>query len=388
MNRIANSIPAASNARELLTAVISLPFDPNKETLEKLIPEADWDAVLALARRHRLVPLLFSRLRESRLSVPAAIGEMLRAEYERNAFHSIANARELICILGKFAELKISAMPFKGVVLATSVYKDLTTRPAGDLDLLIFERDLRDASAALISQGYRLTTEIHEDGSPAVENYYEYHFERSADGMVVELRWRLELTQPKFRHNLGMEWLWPKRHTTKLAGVEVPDMDPESALLVLCMHGSKHVWSRLIWVCDVARLISAHTSLDWHAARREAKRVGLWRCVALGSLLAHRICGAYLPARILRDFESDTRARKLADYFQKHIFDHHEAPPEGRIPYNIQLLGMRDRLRLFFSIELLRPNARDRAAIRLPRALHFLYYLVRPVRLLLDRSAR
>ena len=92
-------------------------------------------------------------------------------------------------------------------------------------------------------------------GHRPIENYYEYHFERQSDGMVLELRWRLELTQPRFKRNLGMDWVWPGKRSALLAGAEVPDMDPETALLVLCMHGSKHVWSRLIWISDVARLI-------------------------------------------------------------------------------------------------------------------------------------
>jgi len=64
--------------------------------------------------------------------------------------------------------------------------------------------------------------------------------------MVLELRWRLELTQPRYRHNLGMDWVWPRRQTVNLAGVDVPNLDPERSLLMLCMHASKHAWSRLI----------------------------------------------------------------------------------------------------------------------------------------------
>ena len=387
MKEMANSLPAAS-ARQLMTTVIRLPLERDKGRLAQLTAEVHWDAVIALAKEHRLLPLLFSRFLESDLSTPPEVSELLRREYERNAFHSIANARELLSVLEEFEAQNISALPFKGVVLAASIYKNLTTRPAGDLDLLIFEQDVARASALLINRGYQLMTETRANGLPVTENYYEYHFERPADGMVLELRWRLEVAQPRFRHNLGMEWLWPKRRAANLAGVDVPDMDAESALLVLCMHGSKHVWSRGIWVCDVAQLIAAEPGLDWQSATQEAKRVGLWRCVALGALLAHRMCGAYIPTRTLRDFESDARARKLADYFQKYLFARPGMTPEDAVPYSVQLLGAKDQLRFLISPDFLRPNARDRAAIALPKPLHFFYYFIRPIRLLLDRSAR
>ena len=387
MNKIAPPVTVDS-ARELLTAVVRVPFELDKGRLLRLATDVDWDAAMALAKEHRLLPLLFSRFLENDLRTPSEVRELLRREYERNAFHGIANARELLSVLAEFEALNIPALPFKGVVLAASIYQNLTTRPAGDLDLLIFERDVARASTVLTNRGYRLTTEIHADGLPAAENYYEYHFERPADGMVLELRWRLEVAQPRFRHNLGMEWLWPKRRTAKLAGVDVPDMDPESALLVLCMHGSKHVWSRLIWVCDVAQLIAAEPALDWQAAAQEAKRVGLWRCLALGALLAQRICGANVPIKSLRDFESDAPARRLAAHLQKHLFDRPGMTLDGAMPYSVQLLGTADRLRFLLSPDFLRPNARDRAAIALPKPLHFFYYFIRPIRLLLDRSAR
>ncbi len=60
----------------------------------------------------------------------------------------------------------------------------------------------------------------------------------------------------------------------------------------------------------------------------------------------------------------------------------------GGVPYNVQLLGFRDRARLILSAGFLRPNERDRAAIHLPPGLDVLYYLVRPLRILWERSAR
>ena len=267
------------------------------------------------------------------------IQKQLRSEYQRNIFHSIANSAELIDTLKEFDDEKIPAMPFKGVVLAASIYRDPSIRPAGDLDVLVYHRDLVRATDVLLRRGYRLKTEVHADGTPYASNSYEYHFERKSDGMVMELRWRLELTQPRFRRNLGMDWVWPQRRVTMLAGAEVPDMSPEVTLLVLCMHGSKHVWSRLIWICDVAQLLESRPELNWKEVLREAKRTGLWRALALGVLLAHRMAGAPVPDSILRQFESDSTAHHLALHFEENLFDAPGRTPESRVPYSVQLLG-------------------------------------------------
>ncbi|MGB9075890.1 MAG: nucleotidyltransferase family protein [Terracidiphilus sp.] len=347
-----------------------------------------WESAITCARQHRIVPLLYERLTKAGVALPGEIQDQLRVAYDRNAFHSLANAAELVRILRLLEGRGIPAMPFKGVVLASSVYGTLTIRPAGDLDLLIHAHHLGQASSALRESGYELKTKTRDDGSPAIEDYYEYHFERASDGMVLELRWRLELTQPRFHHDLGMDWVWPHRRSVKLAGVDVPDIDPERTLLVLCMHGGKHAWSRLIWVCDVAQFLERRQDLDWKALKKEARRVGLARALALGVILARRVCDADVPDDVLLGFESDRGARDLASYFEEALFDEPGRTPNGHMPYSLRLLDVRDRILAMLSPGVLRPNERDRQMIRLPRAFFPLYYLIRPIRILLDRSPR
>jgi hypothetical protein len=371
---------------ELLRAIAR---SSDAEQIHRLAAKVgDWDSLLEVAEEHRVLPMLFLRLADMGAAVPQSVRERARTEYEKNMFNSLANAVELIAVLKELEDKMIPAMPFKGVVLGASIYHDLTTRPAGDLDLLIHYRDLVRATAVVLERGYELETPVNADGTPAQLGHYEYHFERKTDGRVLELRWRLELTVPKFKRDLGMDWVWPRRRTTVLAGAEVQDMSPEIALLMLCMHGSKHAWSRLIWICDVAQLLTSSPNLDWREITDEAKEAGLSRSLALGILLAHRVGGAIVPQTILQRFEKDTTALRLAQHIQENLFDAPGCTPSGLIPYNIQLLDFRDRVGFFLSANLLRPNERDRAVFPLPKSLQALYYLIRPIRIFLDRSAR
>ena len=375
------------NAIELLRATAA-PRSPATDSafveLAKRIEH--WDAVLQAAQRHGILPLLYRRI-EILDFIPPDTLKHAKSEFERNALHCMTNAEELLGVLSSFRDEAIAAIPFKGVVLAASTYGDLTLRTAGDLDLLIRFHDLKLASQILQQRGYVLKTLTLKDGSPEAETYFEYHFERDSDGMVVELRWRLELTQPRYRPNLGFDWAWNRKRVSKLVGADIPTLDPVSCLLVLCMHGSKHAWSRWMWVCDVAMLIESEPALDWDFARQEAKRVGLERCLALGVLLAHRAC-ANVPQQVISAFEADRDALSMAEFFAHRIFQSPGATPAGRVPYFLRILGRRDRMRSMFSPSILRPNERDRAAVKLPKALHPLYYVIRPFRILLDRSSR
>jgi hypothetical protein len=348
----------------------------------------NWDEVLRVGEEHSMLPTLFVRLVESGAEVPQGALERLESAYRRNAFHCMANGAELIGLLRAFRHAGIEqAVPFKGVVLGATAYGNWTSRHAGDVDILISQRDRERAEAVMRENGFELRNPLGPDGNPAACRFYESHFERDRDGMVVELRWQLDLEQPRFTRVLGMEWLWPHRKKMILAGEEIEALDAHVTLVLLCMHGSKHLWTRLLWISDVARLLESNPNLDWRIVRREARKTGLGHVLAWGVLLAHRIAEADVNPKVLRRFEADRGTCRMAQHVEEHLFDAPGTVPESSTPYTIQMLDWKDRARLV-SMDMLRPNKRDYAVVRLPKLLHGLYYLIRPFRLLLDRSAR
>lgn len=374
-------------------AIVKEPAESDQQTLTDLVRTiGDWDAVFRVARQHRLLPLLFHRLHSAEVPLSPEVESRLRDAYDRNTFHSLANAAELIALVQAFNRESIPVIPVKGLVLAASAYQNPAVRGAGDLDLLIGEADLARATALVRSRGFELNTDVHEDGTPAIPEHYEFHFDRKADGMVVELHWRLQLLEAKFggrfQRNLGMDWVWPRRCTANVAGVDLPNLDSVATLLFLCMHGAKHRWSRMVWIYDVAQLLRATAGLDWKLAINEAKEKGLLRTLSLGVLLAQRICGVKIPDRALRRLRSDRTAVTLATYFEEAIFEAPGQSPPGMTPYSIRILDLKDRLRWLLKMEFLQPNERDRAFVHLPEKLRPLYFVVRPLRILFDRSPR
>jgi hypothetical protein len=355
-------------------------------TLISRIP--NWETAIEVARRHGVVPMLYAFLNANEHHVSSEVLKLAKGAFERNALHCMTNAEELLSVLRLYDGAGIRAMPFKGIVLGATAYGDMTARVAGDLDILIHYDDLLRATAILQGRGYELKSKVLEDGSPAVEDYFEFHFERPSDGMVLELRWKLELTQSRYRRDLGIDWVWPRRTTARVAGAEVPSLDAVSSLLVLCMHGSKHVWSRLVWICDVAKLLESEPGLDWDLAQREAKRVGLWRCLALGVLLARRFTGCEVPSDVLARLERSRTMRRLAEFLDESLLEEPGKMPTGWTPYNVRILGFWDRAGVVLSTAFLRPNARDRALVKLPKSLEPLYYVIRPFRVLMDRNGR
>lgn len=377
------------SAGDLLRAITRRPSAHDAPRLQALAGEIrDWDALIALAQAHRVAPALYVFLSSLEIRIPETASRRLHVEFQRNLLHNLASAVELTAILSLFDQAGIRAVPFKGVVLAATAWGDLASRPGGDLDLLIDQQNVEHGTALLRERGYQLQTELHPDGTQVEPENHEYLFERTSDGLKVELRWQLDMVYARFGRNLGLDWVWSRRRTASVAGAAVPDLSPGAALLILCMHGCKHGWSRLVWIMDVARVVDASPGIDWDALIREARSLGLERALTLGMLLAHDVAGAALPPAPLARFRVDRAARRLAAHFSQSLFRAPGARPEGIVPYNIHLLDTRDRLRLLLSLQVLKPNERDRAVVPLPRSLRGLYYLIRPFRILRDRSAR
>lgn len=381
---------ADPNSSAVLLAVArhSLQHDPGaiRNTAQAV---SDWPSFVAMARAHRMAPMAYHCLEEAQAAVPAAIHEQLAAEYERNLCQSMVVASELLAVLAAFRHEQIRAMPFKGIVLAASAYPDLGMRACGDLDLLIGRQDVDRAKAILRERGFRsVPAEVRgHPVEPGTNLNHEDALLRPRDGMIVELRWKLDFIFGRYGRDLGLAWAWQGHRTVQLSGAAVPGMSPEKNLLMLCMHASRHIWSRLLWICDIAHLIASSPDLDWDSVETQARALGLWKSLALGVLLAHRLVGCPLNRPLLDSMQQDRTVLRLVQHFEKHVLTMPGIGPAGRLPYNLLLLDLRDRMRVLFTPSIFKPNDLDRAALKflVPQPL---YYLVRPFRILLDRSSR
>jgi hypothetical protein len=89
-------------------------------------------------------------------------------------------------------------------------------------------------------------------------------------------------------------------------------LSPEDTLLVLSVHGFKHLWGCLKWVCDVANLLSPPEELDWTYIVREADRIGAMRVVLVAVSLANQLWQSCVPDPIRLRLSRDPAATSIA----------------------------------------------------------------------------
>jgi hypothetical protein len=353
--------------------------------------EIDWFEFIRLALRHNTLSLTYRNLhRICPDIVPIGVLEPLRARHEAEAAEGRLLAKELVDILGFLDSCGIQAVPFKGPTLAVRLYGDLSLRGFGDLDILIGEQDVVRARRLLIDWGY--APEWVETGelNQSLREKHEMLLYR-VDGKVrVDLHWRF--TSRKACLAGDPERFLQHIETILIAGEEVRSLRLEIYLLLLSMHAAKHRWVQLKFICDIAEILAV-PDLDWHFVLQEAHDLGLKRVLNTGLLLSQSLLGTPLPQRLAQDLKIDHAAKALAAQACTRLF---EEPGErwglqGGITCQLEIRERfqdRTKILLRYFFHKLQPSDRDRWFLPMPRNLSLAYYLVRPVRLALEKMGR
>jgi len=263
----------------------------------------DFSRFLRLTEAHGVSPLVYRSLKSTCWNrLPADVRIVLEKYANANTGRSLFLTAELIRLLKLFGGAGIKAVPFKGPALAMAAYGDIGLREFCDLDVLVRIADLDTAQRLLVSQGYEPWQELA--GAPRsvfLNHECEQGFKRTAGGILVDLHWRV--AQRYFGFPLELGTRWNNLVEAELMGCRTWSFPAEDQLLFLCVHGAKHLWSSLKWICDVAEWVRVSPGLDWQLALREAAAVGSERTLLLGVGLAQLLLDAQLPAAVQQRFQ-------------------------------------------------------------------------------------
>lgn len=361
----------------------------------------DWNYLIDAANYHGVLPLLQQSLSAcDATTVPPDALQNIQNQSRTNAQNNLHLTRALLQLLNALEGESIEAVPYKGPILAATVYGNLSLRQFCDLDILVREADILKAMDVLTGLGYRLqlppnqVTPIPE----LLKSKKDFRFVSADKRVVVELHWRL--AGKHFYFPFTLEDLWQGLESLSLSGTRVLKIPAEELLVILCAHGSKHLWGRLLWICDVAELVRANPNLDWARVIRRARKCRSERMLLLGLHLAHTLLGSSLPGAVISAIRADRHvepiARELVTQFiandrSKGATDVHSVPV---YPWHIRMRErLTDKTKLAFQYwrgyvsAAVVPDAEDRNHFALPPALSFLYYVIHPFRVV-SRVAR
>jgi hypothetical protein len=310
----------------------------NKKSISALVQTGiDWNTLLQMAFHHRITPLLYRSLEViAPARIPETVREKLKEQIQITIQGNLFLTKELLHLMDLFHEQGIQLLPYKGPVLSASIYGDLALRPSNDLDILVHERDILQAMHLVISCGYQIIrpsilARTRRDlqpqcvsqlvrKSPWAYQLVLWHPERKG---LVELHWRI---LPKYIFPNRFEQIWEDLTPVAVGGSTVLSIAPENLLWFLCVHGGKHQWNRLNWICDIAELIRANPALNWEYILAQAAKLGVERRLLLGLLLANCLLKAPIPALLEARIHKSQQVKFLARQVIQQYYDDIEKP--------------------------------------------------------------
>lgn len=370
----------------------------------------DWDSLIEAAAHQAVLPLLYHHLQHAAPQhVPAEILAKLRAHVFATTAQNLFMSRALADILDLFQARGIRAIPYKGLLIAASAYRNISLRQIGDLDLLVHSGDYGTGRSLLLERGYRLI--------PEMDLGWECAF-RSPDGRV-EVDLHQALLPFWFDTGLDFDELWNRCTPIVIAGKSFPNLAPEDALTVLSLQLFKDtVQGKLVLrqVCDIAEVLRQHPELDWPRLLQRTAGLGLRRELHLGLQVARQALAAPLPDTVRTLVQQDRSVQPFVAEAIQQVFLPSRAGEHYWLPFLVRWpVSLKSKLRIFL-LGLIQqgakstlewdavppgrlqqahrmlsglfqliwmsttPTEKERELIALPKALSPLYYLIRPIR--------
>lgn len=339
-------------------------------------PAFDPGLLLDTVARHRVAPQVRDALRKAAVALPRPAADRLAEMADHAARRSLVLARESLALQAAFDADGLEAIFLKGTALSALLHADIGLKQSWDIDLLVPPEQVDAACSLLGVLGYELispsglSAEAFSRFQAVAKECVFLHRERQ---IYVELHWQL-VDNP---HDLGG---LDRRRTQSvaLAGGHLQTLADPELFAYLTVHGTRHGWSRLKWIVDVAAFLEGRSPEDIGRLRAEAVAMGAGRgpdvalhlCQALfgGPAGAGRLdaAGRHLVRTAYVSLTWGGGRREIAAYSRpwrmnwlgRHLIG--RSPGAFLAELNQNLLGDHDRVHIV-----------------LPRGLGFLYYVIR-----------
>lgn len=347
-------------------------------------PPMNWAWVLRSARRHGLLPRLYWLLSSIPEAAPADVLAQLGTEFKFHTARNLQRTGELLRILGCFEAAELKSLPFKGPTLAVYAHGNALLRDFKDLDVLVLKREFARAREILLTLGYRPASKMTRDHEVAyVRTIRQLPLIHQERGLLFELH--SHFTARDFWFPIDLEKVFERCQSIEIHGRKVPTLGPEDYLLVVAVHGGKHLWASLGSICDVHQLIHVHPEMDWPWLIEEATRLRCHRLFMIALWLSAHILGSPLPDEVVARLDQDRVVRGLGEQAAQRLFRCQDKLPTTLESVRFFLRAReswRDGISYALSLALT-PSTSDWSLFSAPRSLFFVYYLVRPFRLIL-----
>lgn len=362
--------------------------------LERLLSEPiDWTVLLRIAKKHRLLEMLYWTLRKRNGTIPE---EFLSKLSKASSFTAKINDRlltEIVSITKIANQAQIPLIHMKGAALAASVYSESWLRHHGDLDILVPLEHFAQMLDLLKGEQYEPTV-IETKKKATWETLHRA--EVRALGWAVTVRHRRKLIAIDLHWRLMKNSVlsipiadaWKYRSSFDYRGTQISVFEPSINFLYLARHAAKHGWTHLRWIADLVALTESR-EFDVEAALQFATKYRYRRFALFAFELVRRCPGTRLPDSLVAAIEADPVVGQQADFVWQRLFIEERGLNEK--DSLAHLSAMEDgpmRAMYIYADALASPTLRDWEQSPLTSPFFSIFYILRPLRLLMRYGFR
>ena len=294
--------PPSSWPRPLRLLAFSISLGPDREgarsraaELARAMTPEEWRGFPSLViERHRVVPLLSIT---PGLAFPDQVLSEIRAAGRQAALEALQQKGETIRLCRLLDLAGVHPILLKGWALAERLYGSTGARQGRDLDFLVRDEEFATACKVLREAGYsagRCDAGDHLARVPSQWILKDVEFHRPGQAFTVELHARSNAYR-------GWPSLWAlpdglAEHRIDATGVSIGVPSPRGDLTYLSIHGIQHVFSRLRWLHDIARLLELRSAETLAADLAAAEQISAGSFVRISAGLANSVFGGPWPS--------------------------------------------------------------------------------------------
>ncbi len=360
-----------------------------ERVLGRIARGIDWALFLRIARWHCVTPLMHRALGKARAAgwaVPESASNAIRDEFYSSAFQNM----RLLSELGSFLKLAesngVEVVVLKGPALAMLAYGDLAMRQFADIDVLVRRSDLSMVRELVGGRDRRPYAQAEASSMPDIFRAHSQEFCTDSSNASLDVHWRL--SPGYFRFEPDLDAMRERSILIQAGGVRLRSFSAEDLFLFQCVHASKHGWSRLGWICDVAWMIRPQPRMNWEAILSQARKTRSVRSLFVGVVLAEHLLGVRAPDAILAAARASKAVESIAARVTRCLFGEIGNRPSLYQDWVLPCActqGARGKLRYLLGRARL-PTPED---WRLMSSRFYpLYFLLRPMRLAVEQGPR
>jgi len=360
---------------------------------ELIDQKIDWDLFTKLIFKHGLVPLVYQNLNKHFSShLPENNKTTLRQYLMASTQSNLAMLRELFNIIALLKNNSITCIPFKGLIVAQRIYGDLSVRKSGDIDILVKQDDFKKAKNLFLDEGFEATLD-----EQAEFDYLQMGLHHKTRKISVDLHYgippkQVDIHTSKFFniHNSIHNYA-----TISIGNRSINTFSDIDMFLVLCVNATKEYWNQSLYrYCDIHEYITKN-EINWDLLEQRAISLNCKRMTYTALLVCHEIFGLPDTDNIVKKLNSVVEIKQVKNELLQQLLPIYV---ENFKSVRGTLLVLKSETEFFASLidtnwsklkfnypKLLAISLRDQTFIQLPKKYYFIYYLIKPFRVIIKK---